>query len=154
MVVKIIKKGDGSIVKIPVKKVKAKTTSPANVKRPLTLRDIKVLELVANGGKKAPSMIKAGFSPRTARTPRKFFDRPAIAQAIDDYVERLKKHREVVIKRMEKTVGKAGYAVLSMSQGQLTRDIELLSGKPTSREEHIIPEEEAAKLDELVDLNG
>lgn len=123
-------------------------------KRPLTLREESVVAQVGKGMKnKGEILLNAGYAKSVAKNPKKVFDKVPVQEAIDPIIQKMKDERDAVIAQMKKTRHKAGYAVLSMSLGQLNRDIELLSGKPTSREEYTLPEEEQAKLRKLLKLN-
>lgn len=119
-------------------------------KKPLSLRDQKVVALVATGGKsKATILKKAGYSAKTARTPSKVFDKAEVKEAIEPILDRLIKHRDKVLKRMEEIVNTAGYTPLSITLSNLNKDIELLAGRPTEIQRQELDPERKAQIDEL-----
>lgn len=155
MVVKIIKNKDGSITRLenvtpnmtitPVKKV---------VKKAPTLRQEAVIAMVGNGrSSKAEILRKAGYSPSVVDHPDKVFDSPVVANEVEKVLLELRAHRDEVLERMRRIYRKAGYTSLSITLANMNKDIELLSGKPTSREEYVLPAEEQEKLDKLLEMN-
>lgn len=97
-----------------------------------SLQERAIHELVANGGTVANAMRKAGYSPRTARTPKKLTDSIAFKKKFQPYAERLKKHQEKILQAMEaKDLSKEQYKVLSESLAKTTHDVQLLTGKST-----------------------
>lgn len=161
MVIKIIQKGNseegkkitptfklGGGNKIQVVKVVKKVPK-------LTLRQERVVAEVGKGGKsKAEILRKAGYSAAVVDNPGRVFDQPDVQLAIAPIVDRLTRHRDAVLERMEKLVGKAGYTSLSITLSHINKDIELLAGRPTSREEYVLDEDEQKEIDRLLKLNS
>lgn len=144
MVVKILKKGN-SVVEIPL---------TPTVKKPLSPRDEKLVSLVANGSKKAPAMIKVGYSPKTARAPGKVFNKPEVKEAVLSVVERIQRNRDRIIAALEKKdFEKQSPFNLTAMMNMHTKDAELLSGRPTDRTAYELPEEEKTRLRKLFEKN-
>ena len=123
-------------------------------KKQLSPREITVVRGVKMGaGSKAEILKKAGYGKSTQRKPARVFDKPEIQEAIAPIIDRLVRHRDRALERMEALVGKAGYTSLSITVANMNKDIELLSGRPTAREEYVLPPEEQAKIDKLLELN-
>lgn len=172
MVIKIIKKGnsikEATVVPHVIKDgVKHTFMSPSaevevikpkkvvkKLSKPLTIRQERVVGMVAKGSNsKAQILRDAGYSEAVARQPHKVFDSPEVQEAIEPILDRLIRHRDRVLQRMEMLVDTAGYTSLSITIANMNKDIELLSGRPTTREEHILPEEERKQLDNLLEMN-
>lgn len=149
MVIKIIKKGNTETTPQP----KA-TITPKVVKKGISIRTQVAIDGVVKGGKsKARALRDAGFSESIAKNPDRVFERPEVQEAIEPILARLIRHRDKVLERMELLVGTAGYTSLSITMANMNKDIELLSGRPTAREEHVLPEEEQAQLNALLEMN-
>lgn len=114
--------------------------------------------ITENFGKEKPltyeqMCVKAGYSPETARGKAKqFMDAAREEPEVKDFVERLKKHREKILERMETKIGTAGYVPASMGLSTVNKAIDLAEGKPTSRVQLLAPEEKD-ELDEILDDN-
>jgi len=113
----------------------------------------KVIEIVEKGGKlgsKADILRKADFSKSIIKNPDRVFNQPAVKQAVDDTLARMKEQRDKALARMDQTVSKASYGSVAMTVSMLTKDIELLEGRPTSREEADLSAESKARIDKLL----
>lgn len=113
----------------------------------------KVIDIVEKGGKlrsKGEVLRKAGFAPSVVNNPSRVFNQPAVKQAVDDTLARMKEQRDKALARMDETVGKASYGSVAMTVSMLTKDIELLEGRPTSREEAELSPEAKARIDKLL----
>lgn len=100
------------------------------------MKNIKVTkainELVANGGSIAKAMRKAGYSPRTARTPKKMTDTQAFQVEVTPVVEQMEKERNRILKAMQtKELSEVQYQHLADVVDKFTKNIQLLGGKPT-----------------------
>ena len=93
--------------------------------------------LVADGGSVASAMVKAGYSPNTARTPKKFTNSPAVKPEVDNILERLEEERQRIFTRLETAIKKASYRDLIDGIDKLTKNILLLSGGNTENKEII-----------------
>lgn len=90
-----------------------------------------VNELVANGGSIASAMRKAGYSPRTARTPKKMTETKSYKEAIKPIVEQMEEERQRAIGLLKKKISKAKYRDLTDGIDKLTKNIQLLTGGKT-----------------------
>ena len=154
MVVKILKKGNSIKEEKLVPKV-SKTFTFIQKKKPLSMRDQIVVKEVAKGGKsKAKILRKAGYSEKVARNPKMVFDKPEVNEAIIPIVSRMEKVREKILKALEgKDMTKQSPFNLTAMMNMHTKDIELLSGRPTDRSAYELPEEEKARLRKLLEKN-
>lgn len=112
----------------------------------LDLRNQRAIQGVLAGKSQAEALRDAGFSESIARVPSKVFDKPEVTQVVNDYVARLERAREHLMKHLEAKVlipekegdvgVKQGQIMLdpeeiSKTMNNLTKDIHLISGKPT-----------------------
>ncbi len=97
-------------------------------------REKAIKHLVANGGSVAGAMRKAGYSAKTARTPKKLTGTKAFKKATLPILKALEKEREAILKRLPKVRQKAKYRDLIDGLDKTTKNIQLLSGKDTSKE--------------------
>lgn len=93
-----------------------------------------IKELVEKGGSVGSAMRKAGYSPKTAKNPKKLTETKAFKETVLPIVEALEKERDRAIKLMAKKIGKAGYRDLVDAADKITKNIQLLSGKETGKE--------------------
>jgi hypothetical protein len=97
-----------------------------------TLRQQKAItELVANGGSVASAMRKAGYSARTARNPKKLTETRVYKDAVEPIVEALESERWAIFEQMQKTRSRANYGTLVHGLDVVSKQIQLLRGKPT-----------------------
>lgn len=146
MVIKIIKKEKDEIPKAP-KKIRKVAPS---------FRVKKVIDMVEKGGvlgSKAEILRKAKFSEAVQRNPDRVFNQPAVREAVDNTLARMKEQRDKALQRMDETVSKASYGSVALTVSMLTKDIELLEGRPTSREEAELSAESKARIDKLLSKN-
>lgn len=96
------------------------------------LQNRAITELVANGGTVAAAMRKAGYSPNTARTPKKLTSSIAYKEKIKPVLERMEALREKAISALESRTldDERAKDVADMIKGY-THDIQLLGGKAT-----------------------
>lgn len=159
MTIRIIKKGNTE----PVPEIKPAFDGVKVVKKnkkvvrkyPLTDRQRKVVALVGKGGKTKSAILReAGYSEAVVNTPQKVFDKPEVAKAVDDVIKRMERNRDKIIEALaKKDMDKENAFNLSMMMNMHNKDVQLLSGLPTSREEYQISPERKAKLKELLDMN-
>lgn len=121
--------------------------------KPPTLRAQRAVSFLLASPSKAEALRKAGYSPKTARVPSDVFDQPSVKPLLDKVVKRLEHEREKVFEHMEATRNKANYGTLAMTLSALNRDIELLSHRPTNREEYQLPQEEQDRLRAILEKN-
>lgn len=111
--------------------------------------------MVVNGGKsKAAILRKAGFSKAVIGNPKKVFDSPIIRDTVDAVINKLEEERQGIINDLKEKRPKANYRDLIDGLDKVTKNIELLSGRPTSRESFKLTEEEQDELDELIKKNS
>lgn len=119
-----------------------------------TLRQKAVMVMVANGGKsKAKILRKAGFSEAVARNPKKVFDSPPVKEAVDTVIADLEEERRQIIEALKGKRHKAGYRDLIDGLDKVTKNIELLSGRPTDRSGFSLSPDEEKEFDELLKRN-
>jgi hypothetical protein len=127
------------------------------IQKPLTLRQEKVIAMVGNGGEsKGDILRKAGYSEAVVRNPKRVFDSPAVKSAINPIVHKMREIRDKILDHLDddtKLKKQSPYNLVIMSS-ILTKDSEMLDGKPTSREEYELPESEKLRLRRLLKLNS
>lgn len=171
MTIRIIKKGnieptapeikpvfDGvEIVEVKKKGVKGGKKKKKVVRKyPLTDRQRKVVALVGQGRKSRGAILKeAGYAPSIVDHPKRVFDKPEVAKAVEDVIKRMERNRDRIIDALAtKDMTKENAFNLSMMMNMHNKDVQLLSGLPTSREEYQISPERKAKLKELLKMNS
>lgn len=167
MVVKIIKSGNSQIKKIEVVPRVARKIVVQKKKREPTILQAKVIKiakekLVANGSNnkggrisKASIIREAGGSEAVARVPGKVFDSPVVQEALNPVIEKMRNIRTKVLDALDtKEFTKESAFNLTMIAGMLTKDSELLDGKPTERTNHTLTPEKKARLDKMLELNS
>lgn len=124
------------------------------IQKPLTLQQEIVVGEVGKGRKTKAEILRiAKYAPSVVDHPERVFGSPAVQAAVAPILDRLQRHRDRVLARMEKLVGKAGYTSLSITLSHMNKDIELLAGRPTDRTEYTLPDEEKERLDRLLKMN-
>lgn len=110
-----------------------------------------VIETVRSG--KKPNLQKIqmshGYSKSSARA-MKATKTKSYNETMDPFLKSLIKIRDKAIKLMDKKVQWAQYSDLRGTVDSFTKLIELLSGRPTDRPETALPEEDRARLDEIL----
>lgn len=104
-----------------------------------------VNELLANGGSLANAMRKAGYSSKTARSPKKMTESKKYQEVVNPVIKAMEAERDAILKRLPKVRSKAKYRDLTDGLDKMTKNIQLLGGKPTENVSHSI----ADILDEL-----
>lgn len=87
--------------------------------------------LVENGGVLGKSMEAVGYAKAYAKNPQKIRETEGWKEVMEPVVRRLERARDQALKRMEETVNEADYAAVSASAERLTKQIQVLTGKPT-----------------------
>jgi phage terminase small subunit len=100
-------------------------------KKPTIKQQRALTNLLADGGSKASAMIKAGYSPRTARDPSKLFDSPVMKPVIDKLAQQLEDERQEVLDRMKATRSRAKYRDLTYALDIVTKNYQLVTGGRT-----------------------
>ncbi|MCR4307134.1 MAG: hypothetical protein NUV80_01080 [Candidatus Berkelbacteria bacterium] len=124
---------------------------PKKKSKTLTTRQQKLIKLVSenignpNGTKTMyEMMLEAGFKESTAKQQSGILG--GVKQELQSIVQKLVDHREKVVERMQKTLPKAQYHNLVESLDKLTKNIQLLSGKPTDRTDLTLTDEQRRRI--------
>ena len=114
-----------------------------------TLKQEKAItELVANGGSIARAMRTAGYSKKTARTPKKLTGTKAYEAIVNPFLAELQNARQRAIFEINnKDLSKVSYGDLVNGVYKFNHDIQLLSGGKT---ENIGFEKERLELSEII----
>jgi len=126
-----------------------------------TLRKKRLLALTSvnfgniKSGKKLKSMyemmLEAGYSETTARQQTNVLT--GLQDEAVDVVDKLELLRQQAIERMNSEAFQADYKDLASAIDKLTKNIQLLSGKPTERHKHELAENEKKDLDNIFKEN-
>jgi hypothetical protein len=92
-------------------------------------------------------LIQAGYSKESARQQSNVM--AGIKPHLAEFIDEMKEHRDVVIERMKTQVNSADYSSLVRAVDVLSRNIQLLGGKPTHNV--LLTDERRAELDGLID---
>ena len=107
-----------------------------------TLNPTKAVERVYNigsqGGSKTPKQAKSVATTIAHKNMTKV----DIKEAMKGIVEQLEVERQRAIKRLSKTINEAKYRDLNDGIDKLTKNIQLLSGKPTDRQDNILSDDQ------------
>lgn len=144
MTVRIVKKG-GDIPKV-IKKLP-----------PLTLRQSEAVKIAKSGKHKSKANIlrKAGFAETVARKPSLVFNSKNVKEHLNPTISKMEQIREKSLDALiHKPLQKEGAFNLTMIASTMTKDIELLSGRPTDRTEYVLSDEEKEKIRDLAKLNS
>lgn len=140
------------------KKVVTVTTAPKKkfVKRSLMAKAVakEVIEKVKSGKRVSVGKImeKHGYSPSTAKNPKQVTEQQSYKEEIDPFLQKLIEERDAIIEAMPGKRGRANYMVLSIALQGIVKNVELLSGKPTERNDSLSDEDRAA-LDAILRKN-
>ena len=80
-------------------------------------------------------MKKNGYAGPTTKNPRHVTDTKSYKEVINPIVQALEKERDAIMKRLPKVRAQAKYRDLMDGLDKTTKNIQLLSGKETSRED-------------------
>jgi hypothetical protein len=106
-------------------------------------------ELVKGGTKPIKEILRqAGYAEESVRQMVNIM--AGIRPHLDPFIEKMEKHRERVMQRMEKKLSSASYADAVRSLDVLTHNMRLLSGKSTDNHAILI-EDRRRELDQLID---
>ena len=95
-------------------------------------------------------MLEAGYSPESARNPKKIFQTQAVQEALTPFLQKLKSKRDMALSYItEKKLNKSNAQQSAYVFDVLTKNTELLSGKPTERID-TLSDKEKKQLDELL----
>ncbi len=120
---------------------KKTTSKKASVRQKAALTN-----LVANGGNVAKAMRDAGYSPATARTPKKLLGASSISSEILIIAELLKEERKRALSNLSKKIKDAKYGDLVDATYKITKTLNLIEGKPTEKIEVALGDERKADL--------
>lgn len=97
-----------------------------------TLKQKKVIDkMIENGGNVSDAMREVGYSPKTAHNPQKVTDSKGFKEEARPIVEQLIKQRQLALYMLKGKINEATYRDLTNGIDVLTKNIQLLSGKPT-----------------------
>lgn len=123
---------------------KKKTTRKLNFRQQKLLD--KIYEYLGSGKpieSKAELLRLVGYKESVALNPRNVFDNPNIANGVATVIKQLEEKRQLFIDAITVDKANKGSALSSsMSIDILTKNIELLSGRPTERSEEIQTDEQ------------
>lgn len=91
----------------------------------------RIAEQVAKGSSLAKAIRNNGYSPKTARAPGKITKQKEYKEAVEDVVAKMKQERDRALNLMKKKIGKAKYRDLIDGADKMTKNVQLLEGKPT-----------------------
>lgn len=90
---------------------------------------------ISEAGDKGKGLLAAGYSKSVSETPALVTESKGYKEAAKPYVDMLVKLRDKAAKRADATVDKASYADAMRSTDIYTKQIQLLSGEATSRDD-------------------
>jgi hypothetical protein len=132
-------------------KVKKATRRP----KPFTEKQKKLIKLMSeNIGQKGSTktmekmLLEAGYSETTSHQQVGILN--GVQDHLDPIVKRLMTIRELAIDRAQKTMSKAKGSDAITAIDKLTKNIQLLSGRPTERPESTLSEEDRQRLDNIL----
>lgn len=76
-------------------------------------------------------VLEAGYEKSMAKNPYQILESETIKEGMSDMVNELEKQRVKALKRLNETVDKASYRDAIDAIDKLTKNIQLLGGKPT-----------------------
>lgn len=128
------------------------------IKRKPTFKQSRVISIVReNAGKlgsKAEVLRQAGYGPDAVNNPKRVFGSPVVREELDPIVKKMREIRSKALDALdEKDFSKESAFNLTMISGMLTKDSELLDGKPTSRDGYQISESEKEHIRKLLRKN-
>jgi len=94
-----------------------------------------------------------GYSESTSKHPDKVRRTQSYKKKMKPFVKRMETERDAALAAMKGKRGKANYSDLTRGVDTLTKNIELVSGRPTERVEKELPPKQAEKLDQLLEKN-
>lgn len=127
---------------------------PIKIVHPLSSRGQAAIQSILAGKKPGEAMKEAGFADATSKNPQQnLLSQPAAVDEITKFVNKLIKHRDDVMLRMETEISEANYTELSMSLNYLIKNIQLLTGKATGKMGFDLPPEQMEAIKAIVGLN-
>ena len=91
-------------------------------------------------------MLEVGYKPKTAKNPKNLTESKAFKQELKPLLDRLEKERDAIVERLKITRNKAKYRDLIDGLDKLTKNIQLLSGKPTDNIKGLFTDEQSAVI--------
>ena len=115
-----------------------------------------VIDTLAKGGKVNLGKIAKnhGYSDAMAKNPAKIMETHSFKETTAPLLDRLVALRESIVDQMTKRVGTAAFSSLGMSLDGVSKQINLLTGKPTDRTEFVLPDEAKKKLKDILADNS
>lgn len=112
-----------------------------------------VLETIGKG--KIPNMgkiaIKKGYSKAVAKNPQQIRRSKSYQRVMDPLITKLEEEREAIIKRLKSTRNKAKYRDLIDGLDKITKNIQLIGGKPTDISSIVVDEERKDTANKALD---
>ena len=107
-----------------------------------------VLETVRRGLKvyKGRIIKKHGYSDSVSKKPKKVTETKSYKKEIKPLIIRLEEERDAIIEQLKKTRNKAKYRDLIDGLDKTTKNIQLLSGKPTEKTDITLTDEQRRKI--------
>lgn len=96
-----------------------------------TPRQIRAAQLLPESSCLREALMKAGYPETTAKKPKMITKGKGFKEAAEPIVKQLEKLRKQAIRRAHKIGNKAGYADAVRAIDTMTKNIQLLGGKPT-----------------------
>ncbi len=127
--------------------------------KPLTIKQQKVVSLVSgNVGKmrsKADILRQAGYSPSVVDNPDHIFNSLPLKGALEATITKMRAISDKALTALEnKPFDKESAYNLAMISSTMTKNLELLEGRPTDRTAYELPEEEKAHIRKLLKMNS
>ena len=96
-------------------------------------------------------MIDAGFSKSTAKQQSTVL--AGVKSELQTIADKLIMQRDKALRRLDKTISKAEYKDLVTAIDKFTKNIELLSGRPTDRQEQPLSEDQMQEIKDIFNEN-
>lgn len=108
---------------------------------------LEVSETVRKGKKVVLGKIIAKrYAKSTSQRPKQVTETKSYKEAMKPLIDRLEEERNAIIERLKKTRTKAKYRDLIDGLDKVTKNIQLLSGKPTDRTDLTLTDEQRRKI--------
>ena len=107
-----------------------------------TLNPTEAVRKVYNIGSKGGSKTKALASNTASVIAKENLTKPHIRKAMDSIIDQLEIERQRAIDKLKHKISDAKYRDLNDGIDKLTKNIQLLSGKPTDRQDNILNDDQ------------
>lgn len=139
-----------------IKKANTETTKVKKVviRKPSMKQQKALANLLENGGNKRQALRDAGYSEAMAKNPQKVFESVALNPEVNEIVNKYQMIREKIFNALlNRDFDKETTVPLSILLKDATNAIELLSGRPTDIQGHMLPEGEKERLKRIINEN-